>query len=107
MNNLTTLLVAASFAAVAFAASASAQETQDTGRYQLYQSAIEGAEQNSPVLLDTQYGRTWMLVPYEDGFAWRRIQILRLGTLGKDMLSQPNPARQGPTPAAPAPAPAK
>ena len=69
-----------------------AQETPQSGRYLLYPGAIEGAEQSAPVLIDTQFGRTWILVPHEAGFAWQRIPIIKLGTLGPDLLSQPNPA---------------
>ena len=69
-------------ALIAMSGTASAQEALQSGRYQIYPGAIESGEQTVPVLLDTQFGRTWILVPHEKGFAWRRIPINKVGTTG-------------------------
>lgn len=88
----TRFAIPALVALLVLSGSASAQETPLSGRYQLYPGAIESGEQTVPILLDTQFGRTWILVPHEKGFAWRRIPIVKVGTLGADLLSQPGPA---------------
>jgi hypothetical protein len=99
MRRLSLVLLATAMTIPLALPSASAQETQETGRYQLYQGAVEGEQGSLPVLLDTQYGRSWVLVREGDGYAWTRIPIIRMKQLGEHLLSQPAAAtRRAPTP---------
>lgn len=92
-------LTVAAFVAVLCAYPAMAQETDDNGRYKLYPGAVESGNLGSyPVLLDTQYGRTWILVQdRSSGYVWRRVPILKLKPLNDDLLGQPNPASREPS----------
>lgn len=74
--------------------SALAQEAPQTGRYQLFQAEFQSEEDgaNFPVLLDTQSGRSWMLVKRGGAFSWQTIAVGRLNNLPDDLLTRPTTA---------------
>jgi hypothetical protein len=91
---LAAVLAAAAFLA-ASPAFAQLENPDNNGRYQIVNGVVSpgagGAEQRVTVLLDTQFGRTWMMTTGPAGIHWVRLQMKFVGKVPENMMLRPGP----------------
>ena len=94
---LAAALAAATYLAAVFVATpALAQDDPDNnGRYTIVNGVVAtgpgGAEQHLTLLLDSQAGRTWMMVSGREGIHWVRLQMKFVGKVPDNMTLRPGP----------------
>lgn len=67
----------------------------EPGQYQLFQGTMEGKTTTDVFMLDTEFGRSWILRQQPDGtIAWERIPLIRIGDLPDNKLPRPTTVRR-------------